>query len=368
MKPKKLECLEGIRALSCISVVLCHFRGAFFPNSSLASRLMSTPLFFLYSGNTAVRLMLALSGFVLSYKYFRTEQMEPLQKDAVKRYIRLAIPSAAVVFFTYLLMKFQFMYQVPAAELTGSQNFLGAFNRFEPSLLSCLKEGFFGVFFRGDSGYVGPLWTMSCELLGSYLVFAVLAILHNKRARYCLYVLYLLIFPAYYNYFMLGMAVSDLYVHEEWLNQLLQKSKFGSILLHLLCWAYIGVVPNIDSYKSRELLFCGAMALMFLTVLNHSWLKKLWGNKAGTWIGRHSFSIYLLHWPLIESVSCALFLKMMGAGYKYKIAALLVISLSLAVIIAVSAGFTRFIVEPSARLSDRVAAFILEGRSRREQA
>lgn len=359
MKPKKLDCLEGVRALACIGVVLCHLRGGFFPNSALYAKIAVTPLNYLFSGNTPVRIMFILSGFVLSYKYFNTDRIEALEKDAVKRYIRLAIPMAAVTLLVYFMMRLNLFYNVEAAQLTGSQTFLGMFNQFEPQLKTALYDGFWGSIFKGASGYVGPAWTMTYEMLGSYLVFAVIAILKDKRARYLFYVIYLLIFPAYYIYFVLGMMICDLYTHEEWLNQLFQKNSFLTAVLHLAAWCFIGAVDNIDVFTWKLLLFDGMSVLMFLTLLNSPILNRFWGNKTAVAIGKHGFSIYLLHWPIIESFSSFYLCSLTAMGYSHKWIIASDILLSMILIYVVSVIFTKLVVQPANRLSDVTAGRIL---------
>lgn len=359
MKPKKLDCLEGVRALACIGVVLCHLKGAFFPNSGLVARISATPLQYLFSGNTAVRIMFILSGFVLSYKYFRTGQTDTLEKDAVKRYIRLAFPMAAVTLFVYVMMRFNLFYNSEASVLTGSQEFLGTFNQFEPQIKSALYEGFWGSIFKGASGYVGPAWTMTYEMLGSYLIFAIVAILKNKYARYLLYTLYLLIFPAYYIYFMLGMLICDLYTQEDRLNIFLQKHSILAIILHVAAWCYIGAVTNLDAFRWKNMLFYLASATMFLTLLNNPLLDRLWGNRAAVAVAKHGFSVYLLHWPIIESFSCAYLLGLTALGYSHRLIVLSDVVLSMLLIYGVSVCFTRLVVQPSNKLSDMASTFIL---------
>lgn len=359
MKPKKLDCLEGVRALACIGVVLCHLKGAFLPNLHLADVLSRTPLFYLYSGNTAVRIMFILSGFVLSYKYFRVGETHTLERDAVKRYIRLALPAAFVTLMVFAMMRFNLLYNGPAGALTGSVDFLGNFNQFEPNFKSALREGFWGVMFQKWATYVGPLWTMTYEMLGSYLVFAVVAMLKNRRARYVFYVIYLLIFPAYYIYFVLGMMICDLYTGEEKLNLFLQKHSFLTIGLHAAAWYYIGAVTNLDVFKWKSLLFDLAAVLMFLTLLNSRVLDRLWGNKAGVALGKHGFSIYLLHWPVIESFSSAYLCFFLSLGFARKWIILSDILLSIPVILLVSVFFTKLVVQPSNRLSDWFAIRVL---------
>ncbi len=368
MKQKRLDCLEGVRALACLGVVLCHFQNGFFPNSRLAKALFQTPFYFLFSGNTAVRVMFTLSGFVLCYKYYRTDNYEALEQDAIKRYLRLMLPVLAVTLFVCAMMKAGLLWNAEAAALTGSQEFMGLFNQFEPSFLSSLKEGIWGSLFQGASSYVGPLWTMRYELFGSYLTFGAAALLKNRRARFLFYGSTLLLFSGYYQYFILGMLISDLYTHQDRLNSFFTKHKLLTILLHIGAWCYIGMITNLDVYKWRSLGFDIALTVMFLTLLNSALLGRLWGNRAGIMAGRHSFSIYLLHWPVIESFSCVFFLYMTKINLSCKWIILWDLFLTLVIILGLSAMFTYTVVLPAARLSDQAAGMILNSRRRENES
>lgn len=359
MKPKKLDCLEGVRALACIGVVLCHLKGAFLPHLRLAEILSSTPLYYLYSGNTAVRIMFMLSGFVLSYKYFRTGQTATLEKDVIKRYIRLMFPAAFMTLLVCAMMKLHLLYNVEASGLVDLGNLLENFYRFEPQFGNAAWEGFIGILLAHNSNYDPPLWTMASELFGSYLIFAAVALLKSKRVRYSFYVCFLLVFPAYYIYFVLGMMICDLYTHEEGLNRFLEKHGILTVVLHAAAWWYIGTVNNLDYFKWKNLIFEAAGAVMFLTLLNSSVLDRIWGNKAAVAIGKHGFSIYLIHWPVIVSFSSFYLCRMTALAYGRRTILLTDIVLTIVMIMALSVLFTKWVVQPSNRLSDRLAAWLV---------
>lgn len=361
MKPKRLDCLEGVRALACLGVFICHFQNGFFPNSSAAQALFKTPLYFMFSGNTAVRVMFALSGFVLCYKYFRTENYKDIEQDALKRYLRLMLPTLAVTLLVYVMMRLGLLWNAEAAAYTGSQEFMGLFNQFEPDLKNSIREGLWDSLFKGASSYVGPLWTMEYEMLGSYFILAAAALLKSKRVRYLFCLLYVLIFSNYYAYFVLGMLICHIYTHEEKVNLFFEKHRSLSLVLHVLSWCYIGMITNLDVFKWRSLLFDLSLLLMFLTLLNSPVLNRIWGNKAGVALGKHSFSVYLLHWPVIESFSCGLFLLMLKKGFGLTGVILIDFVLTLAALMILSAAFTYGVVLPAARLSNQAAKLIQNG-------
>lgn len=228
---EKINCLEGIRTIGCISVFLCHFRGAFLPDQAIWL-IDHTPLMILTAGNSVVRILFVVSGFVISYKYFEIQRYEQVPKDMLKRYFRLAPSVIAANLFVYFLMKFGFMFHVQAAAVSGSEDFLGIFNNFTPNLVQCLKEALITCYFQGANGYIGPLWTMVYEYLGAILVLCVIYVCKGNYLRYLFYIVMFICFSSYYNYFVLGMLICDIYVQQD-MNEILQRHRWISYGLFL---------------------------------------------------------------------------------------------------------------------------------------
>ena len=75
MKGKRFPAIEGFRFLACAGVLLCHFKGLFYP-SLWPAWLLHTPLKVMVTGTPFVRFFLALSGFLTAYKYFSQNAMK----------------------------------------------------------------------------------------------------------------------------------------------------------------------------------------------------------------------------------------------------------------------------------------------------
>lgn len=221
---EKINCLEGIRAIGCISVFLCHFRGAFLPNQTIWL-IDHTPLMILTAGNSVVRILFVVSGFVISYKYVTTQQYEEAPKDMLKRYFRLAPSVIAANLFAYVLMKSGAMFHIQAAAESGSEDFLGIFNNFTPNLAQCLKEAAITCYFQGANAYIGPLWTMVYEYLGVILVLGVIYVCRGSYLRHLFYIIVFVCFSSYYNYFVLGMLICDIYV-DQGISEILQRHRW----------------------------------------------------------------------------------------------------------------------------------------------
>ena len=342
---KKIYSIESIRAFACLGVFLCHFKGAFFPNSIWVQFLMKTPFNILFSGNTPVRLMFVVSGLVLSYKYFMRECYEEVPYDILKRYFRLGIPVFFACMFSYVLMKCHLMLNVEVATITHSENFLGIFNNFEPNLMLFLQEGLYGVLFLGSNAYVAPMWTMVYEMLGSILVLGLISLFrNNQKLRILFYVVFLLLYRNYYAYFILGMIISDFICYSNIQKNWSKKKEIICMILVLLSGLYICNPRYIDGSWFDFWIFSIACLVMFPCFIYSTTINKVFGerNRVCMWIAKNSFAIYLIHWPVIESFSCRSYVKLL-TYFDYRIAGVITLVTSLAVVLILAETFRRFI-------------------------
>lgn len=323
---KKINCLQGVRAIACICVFLSHFRRAFLPDYHNVL-IDNTPLKILTSGNTAVRIFFVLSGFVISYKYMEKKNYDTVPKDIFKRYFRLMPSVLFVNLLAYCFMKQGLLFNVDAAGLSGSEDFLGIYNTFIPDLWICLKEGIATCFVNGANTYVAPLWTMTYEFGGAILVLSVIGISKDKNLRYLFYVIQLTFFSSYYNYFVIGMLICDLY-HNTAISEVLTKHKAMNNVL-FICSATVVIMqlPD-DGVKSSRVLFGMALIGMFLTLICSTWSEKYLGNGSLRYLGKLSYAIYLLHWLIIESLSSWMYIYLTSLGVETKLAIFINISLT----------------------------------------
>ncbi|MCI9359784.1 MAG: acyltransferase [Hungatella sp.] len=339
----KIKSLEGFRIFAALSVVLYHFRGAFFPNSQLGL-IDQTPLRILTAGNPVVRMLFVLSGFVVSYKYLILKKdYDNIPADMLKRYVRLAPPIIVAQLLVCFMMKAGLLFNVHAGNLSGSSNFLAQFNNFTPTWLSCIKEGLISCYLRGGTIYIGPLWTMVYEYLGVLLVLSVLYICKSRRLRLLFYGIFLSLYSSYYNYFILGMVLCELYGEEEITGYLRTHSIFNTVLF-AGSFFVVSMLNLDDTFKVNRIVFAVSTLIFFLTLMNSSWGERILGNRMMEKGGQLSYAVYIVHWPIIESFSSALYIWMYRqnggvSGYL----SLLNLVLTLILIFLVAAFFQAYI-------------------------
>jgi len=109
MQTKKLVYLDGLKGLGCVFVYLTHFVFAFYYGmyhfeeeschlpGNLDIAIGKSPLNLLFNGNTAVRLFLVLSGYLLCRSFFLQRDRKHLGKSALRRYLRLMPPVLVIM-------------------------------------------------------------------------------------------------------------------------------------------------------------------------------------------------------------------------------------------------------------------------------
>ncbi|MEO5757066.1 MAG: acyltransferase family protein, partial [Mesorhizobium sp.] len=170
--------LESVRGIAAVVVLVHHCLLGFAPMlhglvDKNPDSLLGTPFFAAINGTAAVVVFFVLSGFVLTYKAIRSQSIQLVLVQGLKRWPRLVGPVlVANMFVAILVMAGLTSYHHSAALLTES-HWLDRMYIWAPSglneMANAASEGLFGAFFHGQAAYNTALWTMYYELWGSFL-------------------------------------------------------------------------------------------------------------------------------------------------------------------------------------------------------
>jgi peptidoglycan/LPS O-acetylase OafA/YrhL len=195
--------------------------------------------------------------------------------------------------------------------------------QFEPSYLSAVWDATFGAMVFGNVQYNYVLWTISLELFGSFLVYGFLALfgvsIKTLRATSFVGMLFLMtrenIFSVYYGLFLAGVFISTFKIRYD--SSILSKIfAISSLLMGLYLSGY---APNSSSYSWIVNVFVnfqqaydfkiqwpvfavsvGAILVVATIFIDYGVLRILSSN-AFKFLGKLSFSIYLLH-PIVLAI------------------------------------------------------------------
>ncbi|WP_160149811.1 acyltransferase family protein [Legionella beliardensis] len=356
---QRIEFLDGLRGWAAFVVLIGHLYPCWLypPSDSPLSQLFyHTPLKLFTDGPSAVILFFLLSGFVLSFNFFKNYDYNALISMAQFRYFRLLIPILCSVLISYLFMRFNLMYTV--------QDHVGIFMS-KPRILTALKFSFFEVFFVPDTRHLYDfglqLWTMSREFIGSFLVFAFLSLFGTWKIRPLIYLIILPIFYKHFYYYFLfftGLCFCDLYILNKKYGYLLQKYKL-TLLQENSLYAKIVEFFNIDYLFDTslggifaylyQLNLTGKISAAFPMIVLLFWaltsdnLKSLFTSKISLFLGKISFALYLTHLTLLCSLSHFTNALLTSAGYPLLLRAILVSLVTLPTCLAFAYIFTLYV-------------------------
>jgi len=376
--PKFLH-LEGLRGAAALIVLLCHVQLGFYPNhvndvfkampAHWSGHLNSAIVWgyaFLLDGRLAVYVFWVLSAYVISIGLFRAaEPRAYLVAAATKRYFRLAGPCLGAVLFAYLLMKSGLMFSLG---LTTDNEWLRSTYDFAPNFLAALKFVAWNAFFdyQGSPNYNHVLWSIEAEMYGSFFCFAIFGVLGQSPHRFLIYALVpvglVLLKMTWLLCFFVGFVLCDYdYLPPSTTGLLGRLKKVEKMVFSCPKWStaiFVGLVIwgkfalHMMGLIADPANLVMAVLIVYLTIRLapvHAFL----ASRPMAWLGKISFSLYLIHLPIICSLGSWLFLYGWPTGWVGAIAC----GVTLVTSLSVAAIFQRLIDAPSVQLANTIGRY-----------
>ncbi|MGQ7806476.1 acyltransferase family protein [Hafnia alvei] len=333
----KLLYIEGIRGIACLMVVLSHLALVFYPGlheqelikNSIERSIFNSPLPFFYSGTAAVFIFFVLSGYVLTYGVMKNKDiLSSISSMTIRRYFRLAPPVLASCILSY------FVISLFTPDTSLLSQWISGYGKFDSSISGAIYSGLIETFFRGGSSYNPVLWTMKIELIGSFIIFfycAVAAKVERRKILAISFAIVIILLPLSqtekYSYicFMTGAIFNFIKI----------KLKSPSAIILLCIGIYFGGVHygstayssaiNLVSYSffgemtNAYYLFCATSGLFIVfSIIFNEKLSAFFSIRPIVYTGRVSFSVYLIHMPIIYLLSPFFFnITLPLTGYFY---------------------------------------------------
>lgn len=288
---RRLEFLDGLRGWGAVFVLLYHVFSDGLPvDATTAQRLTYLVPF---NGTLAVLIFFVVSGFSLSVRYLVDGDIQSWLRIAAGRYLRLAIPIFAACLLVHLIMVCGLV-DPPGERLAV----LRPFFNFDPTIGHLLKFSFFDVFFNYSSAetYIGPLWTMSIELLGSIVVLLAIIIVGPLPFRLLVllglayFILRLAPANAMLALFPIGAAMAECF-NRGWIDAI--PKPVALVLLSIGC-----LIPALFRFNVAT---WGLIATSSL-ILGCIAVPQIRNGLSGTLsshLGKISFPLYLMHGPVL---------------------------------------------------------------------
>lgn len=357
MIKKDTDWIYGFKLLAALLVIVHHFALFFYPAfitgeigdlrtaSGIEIWLSKTPFDILsWGGNVCVCIFFIISGFLLSYKFFTSKKEPNLKESFIKRYFKLAIPMllSSIVYCIVLYLISLFRSNGACFETLGKT---GSYCNFDLNIIKVIYESLFGFFIDGNVSVNPVLWTMKWELIGSFLVLALLYFIgKNKNRKFIYIILIVLLFKTTMLPFILGMVLCDMYANGKF------EKVFSKIYVKLFCFAlgfyfcgftFVAWGTNYYHFLPLEVgdanIFYHTVGsiLIILSFIYSPLIKKILSLKIFTKFKNLSFEVYMFHWLIINVISMPLinvFIKYLD----YKFAFIIMFLISIIIIFVVS--------------------------------
>lgn len=359
----KFLAVESIRGIACFMVIVSHLSLTFFPFlhsfdgkadpsvNNVQWFIHESPFGFFFSGSAAVYIFFVLSGFILTKVALgKDKDTAKILSMSLKRYPRLMIPvvvSCLLAYFTFQLFDMSSPNLGPWIKGYGSLDY---------SFLGALYSGGIDAFFiSGYSAYNPVLWTMQIELLGSFIVYLLCFNRATLNLRFLVELTALLTIALTFLKVIPSSMGSGLFAfYGGYLFCLYGKKISMKLALPMLiCGFFLAGAHNESaSYAfiasllgSKTYSLCNFMSgfLVVYAVIFNDRLNVVFSGKLFVFMGKVSFSVYLIHMPILSVIGVYAFNVFFQYLGVYHLAAIFSSLLTIIVIYLCSIFFYRYV-------------------------
>jgi len=319
---ERVAALDGLRGFAACIVVVFHYLYLLYPATIPPyvapdfAWLVDTPLGLLWNGRFAVSVFFVLSGFVIAGAADR--RREWLVVTVISRYLRLAVPVLMSVLLAWVLLTLLPTASLDLVQAVGEPSPWATRTHQGdiPSLGHAVADGLLHNFVQGGSRFNNVLWTMQIELIGSIGIFMLYAAARGWLRIALLLLIGLAIFrigrlPGAYMAFVFGALLYEAHIRG-WLRVLPPALPLLCLIAGLLLGApsqgaadrlglsgipFLGEIGRPQGWPASF-----AAALILFSILSLQSLQRPLSGPISRWLGRISFSLYLVHVPLLYTL------------------------------------------------------------------
>lgn len=392
METRRITWIDGLRGVASLFIVFHHFIMGYYPAAYEGAKALShiegggeaefsqSPLAFFAVGDLWVSVFCLVSGFVISYQVFHMTDAKQLSRSLIKRYPRLMLPVFALSAMVYGMLHLGLFFNTQAAALTGSE-WLSEFYQDKTTLWDLFFSSIADTWIVGYSTlYSNAFWMLADLFNGSFMAYLLAAMSRGMNRR----VIFVYIGAALIYFstnsrltdFVLGVLISYIVVQYGESIHRHQKGCVAAGIIMLIVAVILGAYPvayaptnayrflnhlpdRLNPYYFYHML---ASALLVAAIWLLKPIQRLLSVKPVQFLGKISYSVYLVHIPVLFSLSAWLLLKLTSATGRYNMSAGLVFVLSFGVIVVLAWLFYFLIEKNAAKLINWAADKLSENK------
>ena len=374
-----VSAFDTVRGLAALSVVVSHYIGAYnWPTTRVAVKQAWTfsPLHIFWDGFSAVSLFYVLSGLVLSLKYFRESKRPDLSKISLPAYLtsrvfRIWPPYVFVFLVSYGLRRWAGGFAGPTIPPVNEW----LFSTWSGSIpfAQLAREGF--LFQSGDFALVPQAWTLPIELFISFLV-PVGVMLAARNTGWLVFFALILAGPLgatyYVLHFALGILLAKYYSEIRLWLEPRRAWKFLVLLAGLILYTFRFTLPVYFNWELNDglvwILTGFGSALLLMVVIASERARNLLSLSFLRFIGKVSFSVYLLHFLVIITLTTRALRLLNLPASASALGWWLGLTFTILATLGLAAPAYRFVEIPSMALGRSLSKRIADWQTRRAQS
>jgi peptidoglycan/LPS O-acetylase OafA/YrhL len=360
----RLDGLDGLRGIASLIVVFRHTSNAIAMPMELRRQILESPLAILLNAQGAVQLFFVLSGFVLTASIERAPGWRGLSAFLPKRILRIHLPYVGTVLLCFAL---SFLFVTEHADGLTAWIERSARVRLTGSELG------WSLLFPGRAyGLIEQGWTLTAEMVFS-LALPALILIARKTHWIVLIIASALLLQLPFEHRMFWYAIDFSFGMALWLERdrihrlVVRVPPLGTVAwvaLGIALWAApmllgwhhpvrrLGLIVGGMDPRSIVVMGVGA-ALLIPVAVDVPWWRNFLSSRPVAFLGKISFSLYLLHLVTITLVA-----PRVATGNALADAGVL-FAVVLGVSIPLSWVFYNAVERPSMRAGSRIASQIL---------
>jgi peptidoglycan/LPS O-acetylase OafA/YrhL len=339
---QKIKHLEGLRGIAALIVLFCHIEYTCFPDhtahfyNAINNSGINAPLKFVLNnivgrimdGGLAVWIFWVMSAYVISISFFKKADNynKVLAAYFSKRYFRLAIPVLFSILFAWVLLHFGLMFNrelAVADKVYPVNDWLYSMYTFEPNFFDAVKSALYTTFFDFQqlSSYNSILWTIQNEFLGSLFIFSLFGIVRHNSLRGIVYLITAIIVLALQQVWLAAFVAGYALCDYDFFNSASRYIRLAKIIEHklhryklvnfILSIVFILFGYSVLSFLKIPIAFHKLILSIYIVYvcLRNDLFKEILSSKLPFFFGKISFSLYLIHLPVICSLTSFLILN-----------------------------------------------------------
>jgi peptidoglycan/LPS O-acetylase OafA/YrhL len=373
---------DGLRGVASLNVAIGHFVGAFLPmllyssyphvfqpnsNPSDWFNFFHLPIFTIFfNGHFAVLIFFVLSGYVLSLPYFEDQNdgVLTLKRRLWGRYLRLNLPICAAIIISFGFYYSHLYFNKPAGDLSGSTGWLAPYFYPNISIVTALKEATYSSILFGNNAFIPPLWTLKIEFIGSlYLLLFYVVKPKNHTLLPGLIVLVAIFFyhqldGIYYLAIFSGSFINRIYLKSTLKNLFFIVGFYLGAFQYQSYW--FEFLPSFSSWIADpaidKTIYNAIGAFLMTTAVINGFGRRFFEMSFIQFLGKISFPLYLIHFIVLCSITCWLYLFFP----QNKVFMFLNFLLYLLICFIFASFFEKVIDKPSIKLSHQFSQWLLK--------